>query len=55
MTPPSLPSSFQAKTVHSPEGADIFVRWSYISPVGVNPGANGILRALENLGKETTS
>src|ERR1700731_4172603 len=24
---PSLPSSFQAKTVHSPEGADIFVRW----------------------------
>jgi pimeloyl-ACP methyl ester carboxylesterase len=24
---PSLPSSFQTKTVHSPEGADIFVRW----------------------------
>jgi pimeloyl-ACP methyl ester carboxylesterase len=24
---PSLPSSFQAKTVPSPEGADIFVRW----------------------------
>jgi pimeloyl-ACP methyl ester carboxylesterase/uncharacterized RmlC-like cupin family protein len=24
---PSLPSSFQAKTVHTPEGADIFVRW----------------------------
>src|SRR6202158_4319143 len=24
---PSLPSSFQAKTVHSPEGADIYVRW----------------------------
>src|ERR1700686_2178643 len=24
---PSLPSSFLAKTVHSPEGADIFVRW----------------------------
>jgi hypothetical protein len=24
---PSLPSSFQAKTVHSSEGADIFVRW----------------------------
>jgi pimeloyl-ACP methyl ester carboxylesterase/uncharacterized RmlC-like cupin family protein len=23
----SLPSSFQAKTIHSPEGADIFVRW----------------------------
>jgi peroxiredoxin len=28
------------------------VRWSYVSPVGVNPGADGILRALENLGKE---
>src|SRR6516225_3011018 len=25
--PPSLPSSFQAKTIHSPEAADIFVRW----------------------------
>ncbi len=24
---PSLPSSFQAKTVHRPEGVDIFVRW----------------------------
>jgi len=24
---PSLPSSFQAKTIHSPEAADIFVRW----------------------------
>lgn len=23
------------------------VRWSYVSPVGVNPGADGILRALE--------
>ena len=29
--------------------ADGIVRWSYISPVGVNPGADGILRALENL------
>ena len=32
--------------------ADGIVRWSYISPVGVNPGADGILRALEDLGKE---
>jgi hypothetical protein len=24
---PSLPSSFQAKAIHSPEGADIYVRW----------------------------
>src|SRR5438270_12321792 len=30
---PSLPSSFQAKTVHSPEGADIFVRWGGKGPV----------------------
>jgi len=25
------------------------VRWSYVSPVGINPGADGILRALEEL------
>ena len=25
------------------------VRWSYVSPVGVNPGADGILNALEAL------
>ena len=25
------------------------IRWSYRSPVGVNPGADGILEALENL------
>ncbi len=31
---------------------DGIVRWSYISPVGLNPGADGILRALENLGQE---
>lgn len=27
------------------------IRWSYCSPVGVNPGADGILEALENLEK----
>jgi peroxiredoxin len=32
--------------------ADGIVRWSYVSPVDVNPGADGILRALENLGTE---
>ena len=32
---PSLPSSFQAKTIHSPEGADIFVRWGGTGPVAV--------------------
>jgi pimeloyl-ACP methyl ester carboxylesterase len=30
---PSLPSSFQAKTIHSPVGADIFVRWGGSGPV----------------------
>lgn len=25
------------------------IRWSYVSPVGVNPGADGILKALEAL------
>ena len=29
--------------------ADGIVRWSYVSPVGVNPGADGVLRALEGL------
>ncbi len=26
--------------------ADGVIRWSYVSPIGVNPGADGILRAL---------
>jgi peroxiredoxin len=29
---------------------DGVIRWSYLSPVGVNPGADGILNALEALG-----
>jgi len=28
------------------------IRWSYVSPVGINPGADGILRALEMLEQE---
>src|SRR5947209_7910017 len=32
-TPASLPSSFQQRTIHSPEGADIFVRWGGSGPV----------------------
>jgi alkyl hydroperoxide reductase subunit AhpC len=28
---------------------DGVIRWSYLSPVGVNPGADGILTALEAL------
>jgi peroxiredoxin len=34
---------------------DGVVQWSYISPVGLNPGADGILRALESLGPEAGS
>ncbi len=30
------------------DGAGI-IRWSYVSPIGINPGADGILSALENL------
>jgi len=25
------------------------IRWSYVSPVGINPGADGILKALESM------
>ena len=32
--------------------ADGVIRWSYVSPVGVNPGAEGILAALEALQHE---
>jgi peroxiredoxin len=27
------------------------IRWSYLSPVGINPGADGILEALEEMSK----
>jgi peroxiredoxin len=30
------------------------VHWSYISPIGINPGADGILAALESLPKGGT-
>ena len=30
---------------------DGIIRWSYCSPIGVNPGAEGILEALEQLDK----
>jgi len=50
----------RAYGVYSPEsgssGRGLFVidsqgsiRWSYLSPVGINPGADGILTALESL------
>ena len=36
-------------------GPDGVVSWSYVSPVGINPGADGILRALANLAEERGS
>jgi peroxiredoxin len=30
------------------------ITWSYLSPIGVNPGADGILDALENLDRKET-
>jgi peroxiredoxin len=33
--------------------ADGIIQWSYVSPIGINPGANGILFALEDLKKKT--
>jgi peroxiredoxin len=45
--------SERALFVIDPQGS---VYWSYISPVGVNPGADGILRALDDMSmKRTTS
>jgi peroxiredoxin len=42
----------RALFVIDPEG---IIRWSYVSPIGVNPGADGILGALDKLhpAKET--
>ena len=31
------------------------IRWSYLSPIGVNPGADGILTVLESLPQKGTS
>jgi peroxiredoxin len=31
------------------------IRWSYLSPVGINPGADGILEALEQLDQSKSS
>ena len=32
------------------DGAGV-IRWSYVSPVGINPGADGILKALESMAR----
>jgi peroxiredoxin len=39
-------TSERALFVINPEGV---IHWSYVSPVSINPGANGILSALEDL------
>jgi peroxiredoxin len=31
---------------------DGIIRWSYVSPIGVNPGAPGVLNALESLNSQ---
>jgi hypothetical protein len=28
---------------------DGIIQWSYLSPIGVNPGADGVLEALEKM------
>jgi peroxiredoxin len=33
--------------------AEGIIRWSFVSPIGVNPGADGILDALEAIGART--
>lgn len=43
---PDAGTSGRALFVIDPRGV---IRWSYLSPVGVNPGAEGILAALESI------
>jgi peroxiredoxin len=43
---PESGTTGRALFVIDPKG---IIRWSYLSPVGVNPGADGILAALESL------
>jgi len=44
-------TSGRALFVIDPEG---FIHWSYLSPNSINPGANGILDALEGLTMQST-
>src|SRR5215813_3053672 len=43
---PESGTTCRALFVIDPKGV---IRWSYLSPVGVNPGADGILESLESL------
>jgi hypothetical protein len=31
------------------------IRWSYVSPIGLNPGADGILTALEAIAAQAAA
>jgi peroxiredoxin len=42
--------SQRALFVIDPEGV---IRWSYVSPMGINPGADGIFKALESIAKRS--
>jgi peroxiredoxin len=44
--------SERALFVIDPQGS---VHWSYVSPVGVNPGADGILRALDDMARKAAA
>jgi peroxiredoxin len=44
-------TSERALFVIDPDG---MIRWSYVSPVGINPGADGVLRALDALERGDT-
>jgi peroxiredoxin len=43
------PDGFSERALFVLDAAGV-IRWSYLSPVAVNPGADGILAALEQLG-----
>ena len=44
--------SERALFVLDPQGS---VCWSYVSPIGVNPGADGILRALDDMARKAAA
>lgn len=46
-----MPDGVAERALFVVDGRGI-IRWSYVSPLGVNPGADGILRALEALRAE---
>ena len=49
-----LPEGVAERALFVVDG-DGTIRWSYLSPIGVNPGANDILDALETLGQNVAA